>query len=68
MEAADRRASTDAMSTSPAATPLGRGTVSVGPAVVAVATAPPDGKMLTARPDPVAATLTATTSARSIRW
>jgi hypothetical protein len=58
----------EATSTSPVATPDGRGTDNVDPTVVAVAMAPRVGRRLTARPDPVAATVIPRTSVSSIRW
>ena len=64
---ADKRASTEAMSTSPATTPTGRGTLSVDPETVAVAMAPPEGRTLEARPDPVVSMPMTTESAGTIR-
>ncbi len=64
---AGRRASTEAISTSPGTTPAGRGTLSVDPKVVAVAMAPPEGRALKARPDPVVSTPITTESASTIR-
>jgi hypothetical protein len=54
------------MSTSPATTPAGRGTLSVDPKLVAVAMAPPEGRTLKARPDPVVTTAMTTESASTI--
>jgi hypothetical protein len=55
------------MSTSPATTPAGRGTLSVDPKVVAVAMAPREGRALKARPDPVVRPPMATESESTIR-
>jgi hypothetical protein len=61
----ERRAWTDATSTSPLAVVAGRGTVSVDPNVVAVTTPPPDGRALSARPDPEMATPRTSASTRN---
>ena len=55
------------MSTSPATTPAGRERLSVKPKTVAVVMAPPEGRTLKARPEPVVSAPMTTESASTIR-
>jgi len=64
----ERLAWMEATSTSPLAVVEGRGIVTAEPVTLAVTTAPPDGRALSARPDPETMIPSSSASARNGRW